>query len=93
MKRDVLQPLELHMEMESIAKTQETYLVYNNTLCELDEAIIKLSIDDLYTFKSISEKLMNDIQTLGKIWSDKKAPKAISRDYVISELKFNAHSA
>ena len=74
MKRDVLQPLELHMEMESIAKTQETYLVYNNTLCELDEAIIKLSIDDLYTFKSISEKLTNDIQTLEKIWSDKKAP-------------------
>ena len=78
MKRDVLQPLELHLEMESIGKSQETYLVYNNTLCELDEAIIKLSIDDLYTFKSISEKLTNDIQTLGKIWSDKKAPKAIS---------------
>ena len=78
MKRDVLQPLELHLEMESIGKSQETYLVYNNTLCELDEAIIKLSIDDLYTFKSISEKLTNDIQTLGKIWSDKKAPKAMT---------------
>jgi pantothenate kinase-related protein Tda10 len=64
--------------MESIGKNQETYLVYNNTLCELDEAIIKLSIDDLYTFKSISEKLTNDIQTLGKIWSDKKAPKAMT---------------
>ena len=102
MKRDVLQPLEMHLEVESVGKNCEPYLITNNTLCELNEAIVKLSIDDLYTFKSVSAKLYEDLKALSKIWADnsnKKTPKteaiatAVGEDQVLSEFKFNAHSA
>lgn len=38
--------------------------VQDNMLVEVAEAILKLSMDDLFIFKSISEKQSEDLQTL-----------------------------
>lgn len=57
-KRDVLQPLECHMNIEVTLKNDFPVRMINTShmTLELGEAILKLSIDDLYTFKTISDK-------------------------------------
>ena len=37
---------------------------------DIDDVILKLSIDDLYTVKAISDKQNAELASLGKVWSD-----------------------
>jgi hypothetical protein len=61
-KRDVLQPLEMHLDHEQSLQNNGTdkWIARNDIQIEIDEAILKLSMDDLYIFKSIIEKQLDD---------------------------------
>jgi hypothetical protein len=65
-KRDVLQPLYLNIDWEQ--SLQNNYpnkmIVRDDMKMAVAEAILKLSMDDLFIFKSISEKQSKDLQTL-----------------------------
>jgi hypothetical protein len=37
---------------------------------DVDDVILKLSIDDLYSVKAISDKQNAELALLGKVWSD-----------------------
>ena len=36
----------------------------------MSDAILKVSIDDLYVIKAISDKQNSDLVSLGKVWSE-----------------------
>jgi hypothetical protein len=74
-KREMLQPLECHLNWEIILKNDFPVRFINTSIMtfDMDDAILKLSIDDLYNVKAISDKQNADLAALGKVWADHNA--------------------
>lgn len=106
-KRDILQPLEAHLHWEISLKNDFPVRMINTSTMkvDMDDAVLKLSIDDLYTVKAISDKQNADLAALSKVWADNGAkskakeepPKPVmkdqSKDKEISSIFFNAKKA
>lgn len=90
-KRDVLQPLELHLDWEQSIKNNypEKMTVKSDMQVELDSAILKLSMDDLFIFKNIAEKQSNDMTVLVKAWDNFSSKGDIERHKYESKKTVN----
>lgn len=71
-KRDILQPLECHLNWEITLKNDFPLRFQSTSVMNLEtgDTILKLSIDDLHTIKAISDKQIADLAALGKVWAD-----------------------
>jgi hypothetical protein len=98
-KRDILQPLECHLNWEITLKNDFPLRFQSTSVMNLEtgDTILKLSIDDLHTIKAISDKQIADLAALGKVWADHGAknsppPPAVpqSNEKTLSSMFVNA---
>ena len=107
-KRDVLQPLKMNIDYEQTTQISglNMWTQRNEFKIDMNEVILKLSMDDLYIFNAIVEKQLKDIQALQQVWNDFSDKSQISRhkyeetktinveneDSVVNQLDFKAQT-
>lgn len=74
-KRDILQPLEANLDWKIKLTNDYPAGFINDSVMEIDmpELTVKLSIDDIHTITTISNKQNEDTMQLSKVWADHNA--------------------